>query len=250
MWKRCGSDTPQQTAAAMGASPLVERLERRTAVDRSSCSRLTSRRSPVRAGHRPILPGNSPPRNRLARLTTCRAEEKRARAPAILRPCPRHLSSFQLTILLAPAGSGTEFSGSPWRRAPPRPDPGGRQTPTTYASESTSVDRVPATRPPCPTSPSPTWARHSSASASSAARSSIPAIGGPCAGTPRAARSRWPPRLHPVGSTGTIAARAKQQSSIDGSFAWKATPSRGSTFATVVALPRTVQRRLEKVSDD
>jgi catechol 2,3-dioxygenase-like lactoylglutathione lyase family enzyme len=37
-----------------------------------------------------------------------------------------------------------------------------------------------------------------------------PAIGGPCAGTPRAARSRWPPRLHPVSSTGTIAARAKR----------------------------------------
>ena len=32
---------------------LAERPERQAAVDRSSCSRLTSRRSPVRAGHRP-----------------------------------------------------------------------------------------------------------------------------------------------------------------------------------------------------
>ena len=37
----------------------------------------------------------------------------------------------------------------------------------------------------------------------SAARSSTPAIGGLCAGTPRAARSRWPPRLHPGSSTAT-----------------------------------------------
>ena len=32
---------------------LAERPERQAAVDRSRCSRLTSRRSPVRAGHRP-----------------------------------------------------------------------------------------------------------------------------------------------------------------------------------------------------
>ena len=34
---------------------LAERNERQAAVDRNSCSRLTSRRSPVRAGHRPSL---------------------------------------------------------------------------------------------------------------------------------------------------------------------------------------------------
>jgi hypothetical protein len=35
MWKRCGSDKPQQTAAAMCAKSLAERLERQAAVDRS-----------------------------------------------------------------------------------------------------------------------------------------------------------------------------------------------------------------------
>jgi hypothetical protein len=48
-WKR-------QTAADRSSyrRPLAaERPERQAAVDRSSCSRLTSRRSPVRAGHRP-----------------------------------------------------------------------------------------------------------------------------------------------------------------------------------------------------
>ena len=53
MWKRCGSGKPQQSAAARGGTSLAERNERQTAADRSSCSRLTSRRSPVRAGHRP-----------------------------------------------------------------------------------------------------------------------------------------------------------------------------------------------------
>jgi hypothetical protein len=53
IWKRLGSDKPQQRAAAMCGPSLVERLRRQTAADRSSCSRLTSRRSPVRAGHRP-----------------------------------------------------------------------------------------------------------------------------------------------------------------------------------------------------
>ena len=53
MWKRSGSGKPQQSAAAMCGTSLAERSERQTAVDRSSCSRLTSRRSPVRAGHRP-----------------------------------------------------------------------------------------------------------------------------------------------------------------------------------------------------
>jgi hypothetical protein len=54
VWKRCGSDKPQQSAAAKCDSSLAERHERQAAVDRSSCSRLTSRRSPVRAGHRPL----------------------------------------------------------------------------------------------------------------------------------------------------------------------------------------------------
>jgi hypothetical protein len=53
MWKRCGSDKPQQNAAAMGGTSLAEWPERQAAVDRSSCSRLTSKRSHVRAGHRP-----------------------------------------------------------------------------------------------------------------------------------------------------------------------------------------------------
>ena len=53
MWKRCGGHKPQQNAAASRGESLVQRSERQTAVDRSSCSRLTSRRSPVRAGHRP-----------------------------------------------------------------------------------------------------------------------------------------------------------------------------------------------------
>ena len=46
VWKR-------QTAAAECDSSLAERPKRQAAVDRSRCSRLTSRRSPVRAGHRP-----------------------------------------------------------------------------------------------------------------------------------------------------------------------------------------------------
>ena len=53
---------PQQTAAdaaAMCGPSLAEQTERQAAVDRSSCSRLTSRRSPVRAGHRPSR--RSPP---------------------------------------------------------------------------------------------------------------------------------------------------------------------------------------------
>jgi hypothetical protein len=53
IWKRSGSGKPQQSAADMCAPSLAERPERQTAVDRSSRSRLTSRRSPVRAGHRP-----------------------------------------------------------------------------------------------------------------------------------------------------------------------------------------------------
>jgi hypothetical protein len=51
--KRLGSGKAQQSAAAVRGKSLAERIERQTAVDRSSCSRLTSRRSPVRAGHRP-----------------------------------------------------------------------------------------------------------------------------------------------------------------------------------------------------
>ena len=52
-WKRLGSGKPQQSAAATRDESLHERYWRQAAVDRSSCSRLTSRRSPVRAGHRP-----------------------------------------------------------------------------------------------------------------------------------------------------------------------------------------------------
>ncbi|MCE3249692.1 MAG: hypothetical protein K0R41_3517, partial [Geminicoccaceae bacterium] len=60
-WKRCGSGKPQQSAAALFGSSLAERAERQTAVRRSTCSRLTSKRSPVRAGHRPFL---IPPKGR------------------------------------------------------------------------------------------------------------------------------------------------------------------------------------------
>jgi Phage integrase family len=54
MWKRSGSGKPQQAAAAMRGPSLAERRRRQEAVDRSTCSRLTSRRSPVRARHRPL----------------------------------------------------------------------------------------------------------------------------------------------------------------------------------------------------
>jgi hypothetical protein len=54
LWKRLGSSKPQQSAADMCGTSLAERVGGQTAVDRSTCSRLTSRRSPVRAGHRPL----------------------------------------------------------------------------------------------------------------------------------------------------------------------------------------------------
>jgi hypothetical protein len=52
MWNSGGSGQPQQSAAAMCGPALAERTERLAAVDRRRCSRLTSRRSPVRAGKR------------------------------------------------------------------------------------------------------------------------------------------------------------------------------------------------------
>jgi hypothetical protein len=55
MWKLFGSGKPQQNAVHMRGPALLERSERQAAVDGSSCSRPTSRRSPVRAGHRPSL---------------------------------------------------------------------------------------------------------------------------------------------------------------------------------------------------
>jgi hypothetical protein len=48
----------QHSAANERASSLAERFERQMAVDRSTCSRLISRRSPVRAGHRPSSLGD------------------------------------------------------------------------------------------------------------------------------------------------------------------------------------------------
>jgi hypothetical protein len=51
IWKRLGSGKPQQSAATRRPR-LAGARERRAAVDRSACSRLTSRRSPVRARHR------------------------------------------------------------------------------------------------------------------------------------------------------------------------------------------------------
>jgi hypothetical protein len=58
MWKRCGSDKPQQNAAAMCGTSLAKRTARQAAADRSSCSRLKSR-SPVLAGHRPLSRGDA-----------------------------------------------------------------------------------------------------------------------------------------------------------------------------------------------
>ena len=50
MWKRCGSDRPQQSAAAWGERSLAEAPERQTAVDRSTCSRLQARGRPFEPG--------------------------------------------------------------------------------------------------------------------------------------------------------------------------------------------------------
>jgi hypothetical protein len=50
VWKRCGSDKPQQSAADTCGASLAERAERQAALDGSRSSRLTSSRSPVRAG--------------------------------------------------------------------------------------------------------------------------------------------------------------------------------------------------------
>ena len=50
MWKRFGSDKPPQSAAPARGKSLTERPERETAANRSSCSRLTSRRSPFEPG--------------------------------------------------------------------------------------------------------------------------------------------------------------------------------------------------------
>ena len=53
IWKRPGSAKPQQSPAAKRDSSLAERAGRQAPVGRGTCSRLTSRRSPVRARHRP-----------------------------------------------------------------------------------------------------------------------------------------------------------------------------------------------------
>jgi hypothetical protein len=76
-----GSGLEAQSAAAVRGKSLAERIERQTAVDRSSCSRFTSRRSPVRAGHRPYSRQLSDAEPPLARLTTaaCRAKRQSAR---------------------------------------------------------------------------------------------------------------------------------------------------------------------------
>ena len=64
MWKRAGSDKPQQSAAAMCDSSLDERPKRQTAVDRSSCSRL-------QAGGRPFEPGTPILRSPLPKRNLC-----------------------------------------------------------------------------------------------------------------------------------------------------------------------------------
>jgi hypothetical protein len=75
MWKRFGSGRPQQSAAALCDLRPGKRGERQAAGDRSNCSRLTSRRSPVRAGHRPLR-GSAP------RIPPCPA----SRPPSRWRP--------------------------------------------------------------------------------------------------------------------------------------------------------------------
>ena len=77
MWKRFGSGKPQQSAALWRDHRSRERPERQAAVDRSICSRLTSRRSPVRARHRPS-PSSPNQRSERQRLTIAsRAKEER-----------------------------------------------------------------------------------------------------------------------------------------------------------------------------
>ena len=75
VWKRLGSGKPQQSAVADCGRSLTTRIERQVAVDRSTCSRLTSRRSPVRAGHHPSLRSPLQKRNVRNRTgsPTCRA---------------------------------------------------------------------------------------------------------------------------------------------------------------------------------
>jgi hypothetical protein len=77
-----------------------------------------------------------------------RATETGANCWSYLRACPAHSSNSRPTTPNAPCGSGTESSGSPSDHGPPRPDRGGRRTPTACASASTSEDRVPGIPPP------------------------------------------------------------------------------------------------------
>jgi hypothetical protein len=89
MWKLFGSDKPRQSAVDMCGPSLAERIERQAAVDRSSCSRLTSRRSPVRAGHRPFAARalNSVPGILIAwQLSDCRRRRGRFGLPTVRSP--------------------------------------------------------------------------------------------------------------------------------------------------------------------
>ena len=127
--------------------------------------------------------------------------------------------------------SGAESSASTSRPGPPRPDPGGRQTPAASASGSTTVDPARAIPHPFRTSPSPTWPRPSRASVNSAARSSTPASGGPSVGTLRAAPSRWPPRRRPPNSAGRPLPLLAQSSGLVGRAWWFGTYADGGWVA-------------------
>jgi hypothetical protein len=61
MWKRSGSDKPQQSAAAARGKSLTERPERQTAIDRSSCFRKQEVARSSRAP--PIMTRSLPERN-------------------------------------------------------------------------------------------------------------------------------------------------------------------------------------------
>src|SRR3954454_20009287 len=91
------------------------------------------------------------------------------------------------------AGSGAECLTSISRRGSGTLDRGGRPTPTTCVSASTSADPAPVIPLPFHTSRLLTWPRRLSVCASTAALSSTPERGGPFAETLRAALSLWPP---------------------------------------------------------
>jgi hypothetical protein len=123
--KRARSTKPQQRAAARRSSWLPEPSERQAAVDRSSCSRLTSRRSPVRAGHRPSSGA------RFWRGTSAVPSNRTAWARVVLgSPGARTVTtSSRLVRVTTPAPRGTPRSRPPpnegWRPWERHPKPHG-----------------------------------------------------------------------------------------------------------------------------